>query len=395
MLHITKKHWKNRLISLLLTVLAFVSALMPAFGQEILLHEDVESFPVTGGVTYEAKTLFTSQGWQKIHILRADLTSENVDIDTIIGKEGLSKRDSLSRMVQDNSAVAGINGDFFITATPSAPIGPQISNGRLVSSPLNLQDMAAIGLTFDRIPEILNMVFSGRVVAPDGSEFEVEGVNKIRNSYNKIFVYTPDFGTTTPKPAEGAPVITFVTVKDDRIIEFTEGNVADIPTDGVILMSWGEGATFLKTHFAIGDPVMIELNLAPDISDLKMALGGGAVLVENGSIPKTFSHNIPGTHPRTAIGFTADKKNMIMAVVDGRQAQSRGMSQQEMAELMLSLGAHDALNLDGGGSSTMVVRPFGETQTKVINNTSEGVQRLIPNAIGIFSKAPVGRVHGL
>ena len=190
MLHITKKYLKTHIIPWLLTILVFASALMPAFGQEIILHEDVESFPVTGGVTYEAKTLFTAQGWQKIHVLRADLTSENVDIDTMIGKGGLSKRDSLSRMVQDNGAVAGINGDFFIMATPSAPIGPQISNGKLVSSPLNLQDMAAVALTFDKIPEILKMEFSGRLVAPDRSYFFVEGVNKIRNSYNNIFVYT-------------------------------------------------------------------------------------------------------------------------------------------------------------------------------------------------------------
>jgi hypothetical protein len=395
MLHITRKYWKNRIIPWLLTILVFASVLVPAFGQEILLHEYIESFPVTGGVTYESKTLFTSQGWQKIHVLRADLTSENVDVDTMIGKGGLSKRDSLSRMVQDNGAVAGINGDFFIMATPSAPIGPQISNGRLVSSPLNLQDMAAIGLTLDKVPEILKMEFSGRLIAPDRNYFFVEGVNKIRNSYNNIFVYTPDFGSTTPKPGEGAPNLTFATVKDNHIVSFSEGKVADIPSDGLVLMAWGDGANFLKTRFSIGDPIELDLNITPDISNLKMALGGGAVLVDNGSIPKTFSHDIPGTHPRTAIGFTADKKTMIMAVVDGRQAQSRGMSQQEMAELMLSLGAHNALNLDGGGSSTMVVRPFGETQTKVINSTSEGIQRLIPNAVGIFSKAPIGEIYGI
>lgn len=395
MLHITKKHLKNRFIPLLLTILVFTSALLPAFGQEILLHEEIDSFPVTGGVTYEAKTLFTSQGWQQIHILRADLTSENVDIDSMIGKGGLSKRDSLSRMVQDNGAVAGINGDFFIMATPSAPIGPQISNGRLVSSPLNLQDMAAISLTFDKVPEILKMEFSGKLIAPDRSYFFVDGVNKIRNSYNNIFVYTPDFGSTTPKPGEGAPNLTFAIVKDNYIVGFSEGKTADIPSDGLVLMAWGDGANFLKTRFAVGDPVELELNITPDISNLKMALGGGAVLVDNGSIPKTFSHNIAGTHPRTAIGFTADKKTMIMAVVDGRQTQSRGMTQQEMAELMLSLGAHNALNFDGGGSSTMVVKPFDEAQAKVINNTSEGVQRLIPNAVGIFSKAPVGEIYGL
>ncbi|MGI6424280.1 MAG: hypothetical protein ACOX2A_03340 [Tepidanaerobacteraceae bacterium] len=160
---------------------------------------------MTGGVTYEAKTLFTSLGWQKIHILKVDLTSDNVDIDTLIGKEGLSNRSSLSRMVQDSGAVAAINGDFFIPATPSAPIGPQVQNGKLLSSSLNMDDMSSIGISFDKIPQIFNMRFSGSVIAPNGNEFTVEGVNKIRNSYNNVFIYTPEFGSVTPKPGEGAP----------------------------------------------------------------------------------------------------------------------------------------------------------------------------------------------
>jgi len=395
MLHTPKNTWKKRFIPWILTILICACALMPAFGQEVLLYEEVDTFPVTGGVTYEAKTLFTSQGWQKIHILTVNLTSENVDIDTIIGKGGLSKRDSLSRMVQDNGAVAGINGDFFIMATPSAPIGPQISNGNLISTPLNNMDMASIGLTFDKLPEILKLEFTGRLIAPDRSYYTVEGVNKIRNSYNNIFVYTPEFGTTTPKPGNGAPNLTFATVKNNRIVSFSEGQTAQIPQDGLVLMAWGDGGNYLKTHFSVGDPIELDLQITPDISDLKMLLGGGAILVDNGNIPKVFSHDVPGTHPRTAIGFTADKKTMIMAVVDGRQAKSRGMSQQEMAQLMLSLGAYNALNLDGGGSSTMVVKPFDETQAKVINSPSEGTQRLITNAIGIFAKAPVGKVYGI
>ncbi|NLC62966.1 MAG: copper amine oxidase, partial [Thermoanaerobacterales bacterium] len=82
-------------------------------------------------------------------------------------------------------------------------------------------------------------------------------------------------------------------------------------------------------------------------------------------------------------------------VVDGRQAQSRGMTQSEMANLMLKLGASDALNLDGGGSSTIVVRPLGEKLPQVINSVSQGAQRLITNGIGIFSNAPTSEVNGL
>ena len=65
MLHILKNSLHKRLIPWILTILISASALMPAFGQEVLLYEESTGFPVTGGVTYEAKTLLTSQGWQK------------------------------------------------------------------------------------------------------------------------------------------------------------------------------------------------------------------------------------------------------------------------------------------------------------------------------------------
>jgi len=137
--------------------------------------------------------------------------------------------------------------------------------------------MSAFGITFDKLPEILNLEFTGRLIAPDRSYFTVEGVNKIRNSYNNIFVYTPEFGSTTPKPGEGAPTLTFATVRDNRIVSISEGQTAPIPEDGLVLMAWGDGANFLKTKFSTGDPIQLDLNFTPDISNLKMLLGGGGV----------------------------------------------------------------------------------------------------------------------
>ena len=397
MLHMKKNFlnpWRSRFVAILLTVLLVLGS-FPAFAQEISLYEESQNFPVTRGVTYEGKTLFTSLGWQKIHILKVDLSSENVDINSLLPGKGLSQREALSKMVQENNAVAGINGDFFIMATPSAPIGAQVKDGRLVSSPSNRKDMAAFGLTMDKLPEILRMEFSGKVEAPDGTTFDVGGINKIGNGYGKIFIYTPDFGAATPVVADTASDFTFAIVRNNRIVNILDGKTADIPEDGLVLAAGGDGVNFLKSRFSIGDPVKLDLNMTPDISNLKMALGGGAVLVENGAIPSGFSHDIPGSHPRTAVGFSADKKTMFLVVVDGRQAESRGMTQKEMAELMVKLGASFALNLDGGGSSTMVVRPLGEKQPRVINSVSEGVQRLIANGIGIFSRASTGDVYGI
>ncbi|MDZ7267009.1 MAG: phosphodiester glycosidase family protein [candidate division KSB1 bacterium] len=112
------------------------------------------------------------------------------------------------------------------------------------------------------------------------------------------------------------------------------------------------------------------------------AIGGGPVLIHNGSVRITWEEevffgsgigNVDDRHPRTAVGYTADGRLLLM-VVDGRQVASRGASLTELAQFMLALGAVEAVNLDGGGSSTLVV---GQT---LINRPSDGVPREVASA---------------
>ena len=114
-----------------------------------------------------------------------------------------------------------------------------------------------------------------------------------------------------------------------------------------------------------------------EIWNVTDAIGAGPMLVADGSIRITadeevfFGSSIPNTHPRTAAGRTRDG-SLILLVVDGRQPESRGVNLQELAEIMLDLGAVDALNLDGGGSATLVVngtllnRPTGGTSQREV-----------------------------
>jgi len=107
------------------------------------------------------------------------------------------------------------------------------------------------------------------------------------------------------------------------------------------------------------------------------AISAGPVLIMNGEIHITsdeevfFGTSIPKTHPRTAAGYTK-KGALILLVVDGRQEESRGVSLDELAILMYELGAVEAINLDGGGSSTLVVdnilvnRPTGGTTEREV-----------------------------
>ena len=87
-------------------------------------------------------------------------------------------------------------------------------------------------------------------------------------------------------------------------------------------------------------------------------------------------------HPRTAIGIDRDTGQVLMLVVDGRQSFSRGYTMVELANLMTTLGAEDALNLDGGGSSTLLaLDPNGVLGVR--NSPSDGFERHVANGLEV------------
>lgn len=100
--------------------------------------------------------------------------------------------------------------------------------------------------------------------------------------------------------------------------------------------------------------------------------------------------NDPETHPRSAVGYSQNGKFLFIVVVDGRQPfYSQGMTLAELADLMIELGAHDAMNLDGGGSSTLVIRG-GDGKPRVLNSPIDlyipGRERPVGNHLGIHFK---------
>ncbi len=127
---------------------------------------------------------------------------------------------------------------------------------------------------------------------------------------------------------------------------------------------------------------------AREIRRVRGAIGAGPMLIVHGQtrITRREEHMFEKEdvrHPRTAVGLTA-RNRLLMVVVDGRYDGSRGVTLAELAELMASLGATEAMNFDGGGSSTLVV------QGKVINNpVGKGVERPVPTGLGVF-RVPEG-----
>jgi exopolysaccharide biosynthesis protein len=110
-------------------------------------------------------------------------------------------------------------------------------------------------------------------------------------------------------------------------------------------------------------------------------VAGNTLLLENGvSVP----HRSPARHPRTAVGLDTKATRLVIVVVEGRKPDAAvGMNYDELAAEMLRLGCHQALNLDGGGSSVMAIRDPTTKQYRILNDPTDGHERAVANALGV------------
>ncbi|MBR7110061.1 MAG: phosphodiester glycosidase family protein, partial [Akkermansia sp.] len=131
---------------------------------------------------------------------------------------------------------------------------------------------------------------------------------------------------------------------------------------------------------ALGDTIRVETNFSPDISKLKESIGGNTLLVKDGKLCN-FTSNITGKNQRTAIGTSGN--TLYFVTVDGRKPDCPGFTQETLAQLMIELGCDTAINLDGGGSTTMVTEDLLTGKQKVVNDVSS--LRRVSNAIGVIS----------
>jgi hypothetical protein len=125
-------------------------------------------------------------------------------------------------------------------------------------------------------------------------------------------------------------------------------------------------------------------------SDIIEAQGGNYFTLRSGRIaaPSSATYRAGSQrHPRTGLGVTASG-TVLMVTVDGRRTASRGVTLAEMGQLLRSLGARDAFNLDGGGSTVMARHNVGSGSFVVANQPSDGGQRPATQAFAAFKVQP-------
>ncbi len=369
---------------------------------DIAQSDTLTSTPVGPGIIHHHAYL-TGGPWH-IQILEVDLsdtlnTLETVKADNLVaGYETTSSMAARSTQA-GHTVIGAINGDFY--ATGGVTIGAQVSKGTLLRGPY---PRSVFGLTQDKSPLTDIMTFSGLLTKDDTSSIAISGVNQVRNE-NMLIIYNHYMGNRTGTNIWGAEVtvqyleapemvnlpLRAVVVSKDSIHAAGHGNSPIPLTGGAVLSGHGLARDFINESIFVGDTITIELNLAPGSEPIKEMVGGTPRLIRNGvrsveyeeeSVGYSFTHD---RHPRTAVGFTQDSSKVFLMTVDGRQPGfSVGMSLFELADYMLDWGIYQAVNLDGGGSTTMVVR--GD----IANSPSDaGGERSVANALMVISKAPV------
>jgi exopolysaccharide biosynthesis protein len=334
----------------------------------------------------------TREGPWFVNLLRVDLTTARLDVvharDDAVGLE------TLSAIAARTGAIAAVNGGYFrMTGTFAGDsTGTLQIDGRLLSEPD--RGRAAVGFlrTADGSRLVMGHVTWQGSISAGGQRRRLDGINRPRGA-NQIVLFTPEFHDTTLTDDTGTEVVVRNGIVED--VRDNAGSSA-VPPNGLVISATGTARQWVRARLRKGVAVAVAVglrpvdrgaaNLWPKAEDI---LGAGPKLVTAGRVDITDKREkmLPtfatDRHPRTAIAALRDGR-ALLAVVDGRQpAVSIGVTLAELARLLIEFGAVEAINLDGGGSTTMVVRGT------VVNRPSDATgERPVSDAILV---SPLGR----
>lgn len=374
-----------------LKLILVISFYLPFYSQGFA--DDSTVVNVGPGIKYHS-VYKTSVGPYNIKILEIDITHPKNKIETVLAKDvlgtGFEKTSSMAKRSSRSGhiVIGAVNADFFGISDPYNPytflVGSMILNNEYTFGRISQRPSFAVDTSKKLI--IDDIGFSAFVKTKQGYVKSISSLNDTVRT-NALVIFNKFFGNNTKtnntvteiklkriSPLLIGDSIKFVVkAKNVGIGSMTYSN------DEYVLSGDGTSKAFLDSSILVNDTLIIMFNTNPTRGQIYTMTGGGPTLVINGTIPSGLQTAV---HPRTAVGFNQDSTKVFFVTVDGRQPGfSVGMSLPELANYMLSIGCWNAVNLDGGGSTTMVVR------NRVVNSPSDATgERSVANALLAISE---------
>ncbi len=311
---------------------------------------------------------------QVIHILEVNLARPGLEVFPVLARDGIFGFEFLSDMNERYQAEAAINAGFnFGYGQPS---GLVIQNGRLLSGSIGygrvllMKDQKA---WFQEAPVKIWLDC-------EGTQIPVDRVNPYPAAEG-ILVFTPDYGPANRMDG----YYTVCVVQDNQVVSSGAATgETDIPDDGFLIVDQRvESSPLLE--FVIGKEVFLQWE-----SDAVQGYQCSGSLVEKGKNvareEDAWGGNLRIQTPRTAVGLK-DENTLVFLVADGRQPDySKGLTGQQLADVLISIGVTEAALLDGGASSEMIVA------NEIVNRPSTGKERLLASGFILLIRGPSGRV---
>ncbi|WP_396451775.1 phosphodiester glycosidase family protein, partial [Actinomadura sp.] len=361
---------------------------------------------IAPGVRFRTFETFGGRGRVSGDLVDVDLRSPKVFVG-LLRPPVVAARRTVSEMADAQGAVAGVNGDFFNAsethdgvAPTGASSGAEVVGGRPLKGavpdgqrfgpalPPGASGESVIGVGADRRGHVARLRLAG-VVRSGKRSIALRGLNQYAIRVGGVGAFDSRWGAVSRRRAvcgtdkvRSAPCSTNtaeVTVRRGVVAGVSEAvGAGAIPAGTTVLVGREEGADALR-RLRPGDRVRVSYRFAGSVR-FRFAVGGIPILRDGDPLdvsPK-------GPAPRTAAGVSRGGRHLFLVVVDGRSERSGGLTLAELADLLDELGADDAVNLDGGGSSTLVTRDPGAASVTVRNTPADGGERAVANGIGVF-----------
>src|SRR5262245_32665358 len=353
-----------------------------------------------------------------VHVLEVDPQHFRGQLSPVLGSGIVPDNQPLSGIAAVNGALAAINGGYFVIGsadgTPGDLAGISVIGGNLVSEAVRNRTSLILPDASGRHAHIAELSTNMSATAEDGATRVIDGLNRkpglIRGcggtgdaptdapkhdftctDAGELILFRPIFGgTTDPGPGMEAVLSSNGTVVDVRM---TRGG--PIPVDGSVLAATGDATAWLLDHARRGLLVDVRLRISGSkhlflrndelgivnggprlLSDEHLDISAAAEGFHQPDDPEFYYRFGGRRNPRTLAGVTKDGRLLLVAVDGRRPGYSVGASFVESAQLMQGLGAEGAVNLDGGGSTTITIG------AAVVNQPSDSTgERPIADAI--------------
>ena len=335
-------------------------------------------------------------GRRDVYILQVDRRNPYVSVQTVLSNDSVANGERTSSMAKRKSKsgkryFAGTNGDWWSTSRPGVPVGAFVADNTIAITPkegratyamcaIDQNDSLYFGHDF--FTDVYLQTDNDTVRCTHVNDTQYDNELVLYNTFNGHYTHTDASATEVlcrilPESAWG----TNTTMAAEVVrLECNKGNM-HIEDGCFVLSATGDKQTYL-TRLAVGQKITLKISTSINnvFANFKAALGGQnrTFMLVNGVVDNNWDEN----HPRTGLGYSMTGDTIIHCVVDGR-GKSMGATTGVLAEIMRHYGAYNAMNMEGGGSSTMYLMHTG-----VMNAVSDGSERAESQGIFAVSSAP-------